>query len=200
LLLGCYSESDQAPSGLAGYSLSVGGLHGAGIAGPQVHSVGGMIQMTPFGTQVPASDGTTTQFAIGPQGAYDADAGTIAVYGRSSVGSFEQRIKVNGEGTLYFDAFNSGATVNFALFGPSAAAIAGRPVAYRPYAVELILGPLDGTSPRAITYGSAAPTGGTHAAGEIVFNNAPSAGGKVGWVCTTAGTPGTWKAFGVIDS
>ena len=44
-----------------------------------------------------------------------------------------------------------------------------------------------------------APSTGTHARGEIVFNADPSAGGKVGWVCTAAGTPGTWKAFGAID-
>lgn len=45
----------------------------------------------------------------------------------------------------------------------------------------------------------AAPSTGTHVRGEVVFNADPSAGGKVGWVCTAAGTPGTWKAFGAID-
>jgi len=34
--------------------------------------------------------------------------------------------------------------------------------------------------------------------GDIVFNTAPTAGGSVGWVCTTGGTPGTWKTFGAI--
>jgi len=58
----------------------------------------------------------------------------------------------------------------------------------------------DTSSGRVITVGSAAPTSGDHAAGEIVFNNAPGAGGKVGWVCVSAGTPGTWKAFGPIDT
>lgn len=59
----------------------------------------------------------------------------------------------------------------------------------------------DTTSPdgRIIATGSAAPASGEHARGEIVFNNAPSAGGKVGWVCVTGGTPGTWKPFGAID-
>jgi hypothetical protein len=61
------------------------------------------------------------------------------------------------------------------------------------------LGP-DGTNGRVITVGSAAPTSGDHASGEIVFNNAPSAGGKAGWICVTAGTPGVWKAFGPIDA
>lgn len=57
-----------------------------------------------------------------------------------------------------------------------------------------------GSGARALTYSSAAPTTGTWARGDIVFNNAPSAAGKIGWVCTTAGTPGTWKAWGVIDA
>ena len=50
------------------------------------------------------------------------------------------------------------------------------------------------------SYGTAAPTTGTWAVGDKVHNTAPVAGGKIGWVCVTAGTPGTWKAFGVIDA
>jgi len=45
---------------------------------------------------------------------------------------------------------------------------------------------------------AAAPVAGTWARGDIVFNSTPSAGGYIGWVCVTAGTPGTWKAFGAI--
>lgn len=47
---------------------------------------------------------------------------------------------------------------------------------------------------------AAAPTTGAHARGEIVWNSTPSAAGKAGWVCVTAGTPGDWKPFGVIDA
>jgi len=43
--------------------------------------------------------------------------------------------------------------------------------------------------------GTAAPTTGTWKRGDIVVNTTPSAGGTPGWVCTTAGTPGTWKAM-----
>ena len=49
-----------------------------------------------------------------------------------------------------------------------------------------------------IAYGAAAPTAGTWAQGDAVYNTAPAAAGTVGWVCVTAGTPGTWKAFGTI--
>lgn len=47
--------------------------------------------------------------------------------------------------------------------------------------------------------GSAAPTAGTWARGSVVWNSAPSAAGMIGWICTAAGTPGTWKTWGVIS-
>jgi hypothetical protein len=46
--------------------------------------------------------------------------------------------------------------------------------------------------------GSAAPTTGIWKVGDIVWNTAPTAGGTIGFVCTTAGTPGTWKTWGAI--
>lgn len=49
-------------------------------------------------------------------------------------------------------------------------------------------------------YQSAAPSSGSHAVGEIVYNSTPTADGYVGWVCVTAGTPGTWKGFGKIEA
>lgn len=57
-----------------------------------------------------------------------------------------------------------------------------------------------GANLRHMTTGSAAPVAGTWVAGDIVWNGAPTAGGKIGFVCVTGGTPGTWKAFGVIDA
>ncbi len=51
-----------------------------------------------------------------------------------------------------------------------------------------------------VQWGSAAPTSGTYVRGDIVWNTGAVAGGKVGWVCVASGSPGTWKAFGVIDS
>lgn len=57
-----------------------------------------------------------------------------------------------------------------------------------------------GSNARIYGTGTAAPTTGYHAIGEIVFNPTPSAAGKIGWVCTSSGTPGTWKPWGVIDA
>lgn len=47
-------------------------------------------------------------------------------------------------------------------------------------------------------YKTAAPNNRTWAVGDIIYNSAPTAGGTIGWICVTAGTPGTWKAFGDI--
>lgn len=47
---------------------------------------------------------------------------------------------------------------------------------------------------------TAIPTTGTWAVGDIAYNTVPTAGGFIGWVCVTAGTPGTWKTFGPITS
>ena len=44
------------------------------------------------------------------------------------------------------------------------------------------------------------PTSGTWAVGDIVYHATPAASGNIGWVCTTAGTPGTWKTFGAISA
>lgn len=49
-----------------------------------------------------------------------------------------------------------------------------------------------------VLYRSSAPSSGTWAVGDRVYNTAPSASGTIGWVCTTAGSPGTWKEFGNI--
>jgi hypothetical protein len=52
-----------------------------------------------------------------------------------------------------------------------------------------------GTNAQREVWGTAAPVNGTWAVGDRVWNTAPAAGGAPGWVCTTAGAPGTWKAM-----
>ena len=47
-----------------------------------------------------------------------------------------------------------------------------------------------------ISYGTAAPTANTWAVGDRVVNSSPSVGNPKAWVCTVAGTPGTWVSEG----
>lgn len=54
----------------------------------------------------------------------------------------------------------------------------------------------DNSLSRNIIWLSAAPTAGTWAVGDIVFNSTPVVGQPKGWQCTVAGTPGTWVSMG----
>lgn len=47
--------------------------------------------------------------------------------------------------------------------------------------------------------GTAAPTTGTWEVGDVIHNSTPAAGGFMGIVCVTAGTPGTWRTFGPVS-
>jgi hypothetical protein len=47
---------------------------------------------------------------------------------------------------------------------------------------------------------TSAPTSGAWAVGDFVWNSAPAASGVLGWVCITAGTPGTWKPVSGIGA
>ena len=48
-------------------------------------------------------------------------------------------------------------------------------------------------------YATAAPTAGNWAKGQQVYNSDPDSAEYIGWVCTVAGTPGTWQTFGLIS-
>jgi hypothetical protein len=49
-------------------------------------------------------------------------------------------------------------------------------------------------------YAASFPVAGAHVVGDIVYNTAPVLGGSLGWVCTTAGTPGVFAEFGLIST
>ena len=62
---------------------------------------------------------------------------------------------------------------------------------------------LGNTLENSVQWASAAPTSGTYAAGNIIFNTGAAPSGTVGWVCTTAGTAGAgavFKTFGAITA
>ena len=62
-------------------------------------------------------------------------------------------------------------------------------------------GVLPFASPLLWNNSSVAPTAGTWINGDSLLNGGNvSAGGTTGWICTTAGTPGTWKTNGAIGA
>lgn len=46
---------------------------------------------------------------------------------------------------------------------------------------------------------TAVPTGGTWSTGDFLWNTNPSPGGALGWICTAAGSPGTWSPVYQFD-
>jgi hypothetical protein len=59
----------------------------------------------------------------------------------------------------------------------------------------------DDIPPGPVTWqASAAPTGGAWRVGDIVWSSDPSPGEPLGWMCTKAGSPGTWAKFCGLES
>jgi hypothetical protein len=51
-----------------------------------------------------------------------------------------------------------------------------------------------------MTWTAAEPASGTWAQGDVAWNTGAALSGSPGWVCTTAGTPGTWKTMAVVSA
>ncbi len=106
--------------------------------------------------------------------------------------------------TISFTLINTGATtVDFALAciweapGPMPLTTRTRNEAgYTSYSIATFQN--FGASVR--VFGSAAPVSGAWKVGDVVTHTTPAAAGFMGWVCTTAGSPGTWKTFGAISA
>lgn len=88
--------------------------------------------------------------------------------------------------------------ISFAVSGPSGGF--GCPNTVRKDVTWIPRLALGANTRRVLDVDTAEPTSGSWDVGSIVFNATPSAGGKAGWICTAAGSPGTWKAFGAIDA
>ena len=71
-----------------------------------------------------------------------------------------------------------------------------------PGPIDLLYNAVDLTvnNANATATASTTPTVGNWLRGDVIRNSAPAAAGTLGWVCTTAGTPGTWKTWGAITA
>jgi hypothetical protein len=110
--------------------------------------------------------------------------------------------------TLVAGDIGSGTTVSFDLISGASVAIIIDYIAVRPFFNDIVISSYtapaanaayDGLGNR-IIFRSAAPVAGVWNVGDICFNTAPAANNTPGWVCTTAGTPGTWKAMANLGS
>ncbi len=152
------------------------------------------------GTTGATNNGTFTFAAVGNQNPNGWANG---------INVFEHRRQIDGDTAWYYGYEGKDLHYRFlnqkyvwTVTTPSTTQTFGRSVGvpYMFVADDMVLeDPSDPTVSRIIGCRSAVPSTGEHAQGEVYFNSAPTSGGFVGWVCTTGGTPGTFKTFGVIS-
>lgn len=190
VFVGCYSESGQPTSSMVFPAMVISGLHGAGI-------VGGFVDIREYPTVIrgiaTSTTGQNTTLAAGNLGSNvlsltssDEPSFPFALSyktGRWQINwanSAQQLYLYNQNATVANGYARDLSAVNGALGLPSHYAGAYTQMKYR--------GLL-----------SAAPVSGDWIQGDIVYNEAPTSGGYIGWVCTASGSPGTWKTFGAIS-
>ena len=116
---------------------------------------------------------------------------------------FNKSIRFNSSGYIEFPrqlgAISNPGTTTLRLYNRSSPNVSSKTtVAVRfPSGAEQIIAaePENGSDPGRITWGTTAPSAGTWAVGDVCFNKTPASLGTPGWVCTTAGTPGTWSTM-----
>lgn len=192
IFVGCYSEGGQPASDIAFPSQCIGGLHGAGFTDASFNGVvtGGSIFSQLYGTDL-------HEVSVNGNRA-NGDIVLAQKSGTNSTSAF--RLKYAGkDAVLNVDNLDANNAIRITGSGTSIAGGRSGGQVGRAVLLDPLLG--DGsTNSRVVTYRSAAPTTGEWARGDVVFNNAPSASGFVGWTCVTGGTPGTWKTFGAISA
>ena len=203
VFLGCYAEGGQGATYAGGVSNIFGGIHASGVivAGNTASGIRGATvdaSLAFYSNNVVSAGNPYMRLGTNPSNRFldfyhDSDA------------SFGQGFAISDELSCwtYSTALNTllAMTLETSAASYNASYMQGGRGAFQAnqlFMQGVFLGPYNNGG-RYVTYGAAAPTTGTHAQGEIVFNNAPISGGYVGWVCTTGGTPGTWKTFGVIS-
>ena len=202
VFIGCYAETGEAS--IVSPTIVIGGL---GSASNRISS-------------------TSTAFVLGGGGAYRAPYKYLNTKGAVSIGSAvgqnNNTLTAMTWGTttesattdawkLKFDNTYNVWSIEYAnsyLFTPirylnsSSALYTNKqftgPVMQNGYAVMNGGGAVSSAKVRLLA--ASAPASGTYEVGDIVYNNTPAAAGFIGWVCTTAGTPGTWKTFGAIST
>lgn len=195
VFIGCYSEAgSQPPSNIVHPALVLGGLHAVGFTDGSnstrlIDSV-----FTGMGFQKTSSGGGL-ELGVGAGG--DTQA-LLALSDPSSAGNYPYRLKyVTGKWLLnwgnvaeHLHLYNRDtkpangfsrdlSSINGGIGFPNGYFVVG--MRYRGDWI-------------------AAPTTGTYMEGDIIYNISPAAGGFVGWVCVSGGTPGTWKTFGAISA
>lgn len=196
VFLGCYSESGQGASDLVGPVMALNGLiHSAGFTrGGYMRGDRGSVLTAKDGAF--AVDGKTIDISVGG----DEGAGTVLSFASvADTASWPWRLRRSGSDWVIDNASLS-ARIAMKLTGENTTEKMGTTagVPYMAVFPRIALG--SGFYVRRQTTGPAAPAAGEWSAGDICWNATPAIGNNAGWICTAAGTPGTWNPFGAISS
>lgn len=202
VFLGCYSEGGQPASDVMAPAVVVGGLHGAGFTEGstafRIFASTAYGRLSPF--EVEAVPGSGNAFmasfcraineAVSLEAVGDGPGGFSPLTWDAGSGCWVTRHRRAGARTPahYTTDLNT-------LTGGRSAPLGGGKVMFTQ---GVWVGSSAGAA-RFIGSGTAAPTAGEWAKGDRINNTNPSPGSYAGWICTTAGTPGTWKGFGAIE-
>lgn len=195
VFVGCYSESGQPASSIVAPSAVFGGVHAAGLTGDGYFFVDGYQTKTRFYQN---NNRISTESFMDLAGS----ASVMALYDPNEAsGVWPFRTK-GATGGFYVDWAN---TLNRIMEYTNSQATVANGFPREVYArnpnggIAFRQGIMVGANMKWRGTGTAAPASGTYVQGDIVWNETPSnaAGQPIGWVCVVAGTPGTWRSFGV---
>jgi len=186
MFIGCYSENGQPPSKVDTPAQIIGGLHAAGDRGTGFDLrnnvvTGQMSVRARSATQeIILEPSTSRAFTLRADG--DSSTGLVMQWD-SSVGQWQWRHAGLGARTPYRITTD----LNTSQGGRSVVIGPGNVI----FAQGIWLGASIANS-RHVTNGTAAPTTGDWAEGDIVINRVPASGQPMWWGCSVAGSPGTW--------
>jgi hypothetical protein len=196
--VGCYFETGAGIPDMPN-ALFLGGFMGAGVGyTPQIFVADGNIRTNVSFAQAKAFiDASTAKAQLG--GAFSTTAIPIIRWQSSAATSGFDPDRESGltqekaTGDIYWDAYGTVTPMRWT--GVSTARTYGGSAADAAYSVEinkLALGAANAA--RIFTGTSAVPASGVHGEGERAFNLAPTLTGVNAWICSAAGTSGTWFA------
>lgn len=194
VFLGCYSEGNQPASEIDAQSMVVGGLHGSGLTGTGYFAVDGGFD------RLQSKNGAgSPEIAIGTGTGTAGDASGVLQL-TDPVSTAQQTVLkwITGRWRWLFANLDAGELLSF--YTASATQANG-------YSRDLVAGGLGirngfyaGSGMKYRGTGTAPPATGSWLRGDTIYNDDPFPGGFCGWVCTSAGAPGTWKTFGQISA
>lgn len=205
VFLGCYCEAGQGQAQLVRPTLVIGGQIAKFVKGTAaVLNSGTNAIQTQSAWNATYNDATSN--GSSQVGEYATTTKTLLQFTDSVAAPNSHRLKYSGK-DITFDYQNLSGNRAFWITGPNTTNQFGTsaPVPHAFWPVKLMIGDSIANA-RQVTNGTSAPTSGTWGQGAVCFNRDYVAGGVFAWVCTTAGTPGTWdklyalKSLSVISS